>query len=345
MDHEGVTDRTSQPQPRILGLGFAVPPTRRTNDDPIFDWLKEHVPAGSNPFQGYRTRAVLTAGEDLMTMMVPAALDALQDARLSPSAIDMVLGYASVSRWSTPNELSHLHQMLGLPGHAYVVPLNSEFSNFNAGLLFADALVRAGRARHILVVVGGDWTRHVNYRTLQSVSAGDGAGAAVVGLSDDATKWQVVDQNTVTDTRYFGSMYMQGQRYPQQPPIDGHEALWSEPFFQITAEGMQGFGEFGGKIAPTAVTSLLARHAIPASAITLIAHQASSVLFEMWQAILQPAQMIETIAQFANMTLANLPVNLAWSVANQPITQDNLVLLALSPDMHANALLLQRNRP
>jgi 3-oxoacyl-[acyl-carrier-protein] synthase-3 len=333
---------TTDQQPRILGVGYAVPPSLRTNDDPIFEWLKAHIPAGSNPFQGYETRVVLAPGEDLMTLMVPAALNALQDAKVSPSDIEMVLGYASVSPYANPNELSHLHQMLHLPQGAYVVPLNNEFSNFNAGLLFADALVRAGRAKTVLVVVGGNWTQHVSYHTVQSVSAADGAGAAVIGLSSDSTKWQVVDQQTIMDTSYFGSMYMQGQRYPQQPAKDGHEWLWSEPFFQITAEGLQGFGEFGGKIAPTAVIGLLARHHISASAVTLIAHQASSVLFEMWQQVLQPAQMIETIAQFANMTVANIPVNLAWSAANHPITQDNLVLLALSPDMHANALLLKR---
>lgn len=333
---------TGQP-PRILGVGYAVPSNLRTNDDPVFDWLKAHIPAGGNPFQGYHTRVVLGPGEDLMTLMVPAALNALQDAGLDPSQIDMLLGYASVSPYATPNELSHLHQMLRLPPSAYVVPLNNEFSNFNAGLLFADALIRAGRAKHVLIVVGGNWTQHVSYHTLQSVSAADGAGAAVVGPSSDPAKWQVVGQQTVMDTSRFGSMYMQGQRYPQQPAKDGQEWLWSEPFFQITPEGMQGFGEFGGRIAPSAVTDLLARHEIPASAVTLIPHQASSVLFEMWQTVLRPAQMIQTIADFANMTVANIPVNLAWSLANDPIAQDNLVLFALSPDMHANALLLQRS--
>ena len=332
----------NQPQPRILGVGYSVPSNLRGNDDPIFDWLKAHIPPGSNPFQGYNTRVVLGPGEDLMTMMVPAALNALQDAQLNPSDIDMLFGYASVSPYADPNELAHLHQVLRLPKSAYVVPLNNEFSNFNAGLLFADALIRAGRAKNILIVAAGNWTRHVSYHTVQSVSAADGAGAAVVGPSTDTTKWQVIDQQTIMDTSFFGSMYMQGQRFPQFPPVDGNDALWSDSFFQITAEGMQGFGQFGGMIAPTAVTELLARNNIPASSITLIAHQASSVLFQIWQTVLQPAQMIETIANFGNMTLASIPVNLAWSAANNPITQNNLVLFALSPDMHANALLLQR---
>ncbi len=330
-------------QPRITGLGYFVPPNLRTNDDPIFDWLNAHPPPGGNPFQGYTTRVVLGPGEDLMTMMVPAALNALEAANLKASDVDMLLGYASVSPYADPNEMSHLHRMLQLPKRTYVVPLNNEFSNFNAGLLFADALIRAGRAKNILVVVGGNWTRHVDYHTVQSVSAADGAGAAVVSLSSDATQWQVIDQNTVTDTSYFGSMYMQGQRYEQHPPLDGHQALWSEPFFQITPTGMQGFGKFGGQIAPQAVVDLLTRNHVPASQVTLIAHQASTVLFTMWQNYIQPAQQIQTIQQFANMTVANIPVNLAWSVANDPITQNNLVLFALSPDMHANALLLRRS--
>jgi 3-oxoacyl-[acyl-carrier-protein] synthase-3 len=329
-------------QPRLIGLGYSVPPTRRTNDDPIFDWLKAHVPPDKNPFQGYKTRAVLAPGEDLMTIMVPAALNALEDAKLRPSDIDLLLGYASISPYATPNALSLLHRQLGLPERTWVVPLNNEFSNFNAGLVMADALIRAGRARNILIVVGGNWTRHVDYHTVQSISAADGAGAAVVGLSSDTSRWQVIDQNTVTKTSYYGSMYMQGQSYPQTPPRDGHQRLWSESFFQITPEGMEGFGTFGGSIAPTAVTQLLARHQIPASSVTLIAHQASTVLFGLWQSVLKPAQMIETIEDFANMTVANIPVNLAWSVANDPISQDHLILFALAPDMHANAVLLER---
>ena len=105
---------------------------------------------------------------------------------------------------------------------------------------------------------------------------------------------------------------------------------------------MEGFGAFGGGVAPTAVTTLLARHQIASASVTLIAHQASTVLLDRWQATIQPGQMIQTIADFANMTVANIPVNLAWSVANDPIAKDHLVLFALGPDMHANAVLLER---
>lgn len=333
----------SNRQPRILGLGYTVPSHLRSNDDPIFNWLKAHAPKGPNPFEGYVTRVVLGPGEDLMTMMVPAALQALEAAKLKPCDIDMLLGYASVSPFSTPNELSLLHHMLDLPERACVIPLNCEFSNFNAGLLLADALILSGRAKNILIVVGTNWTRHVDYHTPQAASAADGAGAAVVGLSSAPKQWHVTDQNTVTMTNYFGSMYMQGHKYEQTPPKDRHEWLWSDPYFQITPEGLQTYAIFGGEIAPTAVIQLLKRHNIDPSSITLIPHQSAPSLLEAWQKLIKPAQMVETMKTFANMTAANIPVNLAWSVAHNPIKQDNLVLFALAPDAHASALLLQRS--
>jgi 3-oxoacyl-[acyl-carrier-protein] synthase-3 len=332
-------------QARIKGLGYEVPANIRTNTDPIFDWLNNWLksnPGSSNPFTGYTTRHVLADGEDLMTIMVPAALKAMADARVEASEIDMLLGIASVSPYPNPNELSRLHQMIGLPSTTWVVPLNNEFSNFNAGLVFADALIKAGRAKNILIVCGGNWTRHVDYHTVQSVSAADGAGAAVVGLSADSSQWKVVDQVTLTDSENFGTMFMRGAKYPQNPPVDGHSELWSDSFFQITGAGFQDFGSFGAQAAPQAVLDLLAHNALTGADIALIAHQASQALVNVWQQTILPAAIVSTISNFANMTVANIPVTLAWSVANQPITQLNLVLFALAPDMHANALLLAK---
>jgi 3-oxoacyl-[acyl-carrier-protein] synthase III len=324
--------------PRILGTGYAVPPKIRTNDDPIFDWLKRHPPP-NNPFQGYDKRHVLSKGETLTSIMVAAARNALKGAGVSPGDVDLLVGCASLSPYGTPNELSLVHRKLGLSESAWVVALNNEFSNFNAGLCFADGLIRAGRIKNALVAVGCNWTRHVSYRTVQSVSAADGAGAAVMGLSSDRDLYALIDQETITQTQYYGSMFMQGveRRYRGRP-------LWTDPFFQITPEGLKGFGAFGAQTAPNAVIGILERRRIPASAIGLIAHQASSTLYAAWvKAIgLKSSQLLQTIRQFANMTLANNAVNLAYAGMRRRIPFDSLVLLSLGPDMHANALLLSR---
>jgi hypothetical protein len=35
-------------QPRILGLGYFVPPSLLTNDDPIFDWIHNYLKENQN---------------------------------------------------------------------------------------------------------------------------------------------------------------------------------------------------------------------------------------------------------------------------------------------------------
>ena len=324
--------------PRILGAGYAVPAEVRRNDDPIFDWINQHPPA-DKPFSGYEERRVLADGESLVDIMVPAAQNALQAAGLKPSDVDMLLGYGSVAQFSNPNDLGLVHQRLGLPESTWVVPLNNEFSNFSAGLYFADSLLRTHRVRHPLIVAGGNWTRFVNYRTPQSISAGDGAGAAVMGFSDEVNGFRVVDQVTITQSQYFGSMYMQGDS--AQTP-DGH--LWTDPYFHITPAGFKAYNDFGAQTAPLAVRSLLDKHGIGSDRFALIAHQASQNLFEAWKQILQinADQLLETIKQFGNMTAANNAVNLAYASVQSPIPYNHLVLLSLGTDLHANALLLSR---
>jgi 3-oxoacyl-[acyl-carrier-protein] synthase-3 len=324
--------------PRILGTGYALPAKIRTNDDPIFEWLHRHPPA-HNPFQGYVERRVLDDGEDLIDLMLPAAQNALAAAGVTPGNIQMLLGSASLGRYWNPNDLSLLHQRLGLPESTWVVALNNEFANFAAGLFFADAMARAGRIQNALIVAAGNWTRHVDYTTAQSASAGDGAGAAVLGMSSDAHQFAVIGQETIAETRYFGSMFMLGYEERRQG-----RTFRTDPVFQITPEGLKGFADFGMKTAPGAVNRLLQRYGIAPSAIGLIGHQASQTLYDAWvQAIgIQPGQTIQTLEKFANMTVANHAVNLAYAASQGPIPYSYVVLLSLGPDMLANALLLGR---
>jgi 3-oxoacyl-[acyl-carrier-protein] synthase-3 len=331
------------PTPTILGTGFAVPNTVRNNDAPIFNWLKEHTPHDMDLFKGYDERRVLGDGEDLMTIMLPAAKSALTDSGLNPDNIDMLLGFASISPYQSPNALSQLHDELGLSERVWTVPLANDFSNFNAGLLMADALVRAGRAKNILIAVGGNWTRFVDYHTPQAISASDGAGAAVLGIAasnDQKPRWQVIDQFTISCTKYYGSMYMQGGRYDPPP---GAPALWTDPTFSITQEGVLGFKVFGANAPSLAVNNLLKNNRLSGADITLISHQASSVLMDAWSKDIKPAQYISTLKIYANMTVATLPVTLAWAEASNQINTEWLVLLGIAPDMHTNALLLRRH--
>ncbi len=324
--------------PRLLGTGFAVPTTVRTNDDPVFDWLKANNPAGMALFTGYDERRVLAPGEDLMTIMLPAAQSALQNAGITVADVDLLLGSGSVSEYESPNELVRLAALLGVRADCWTVPMHNPFTNFNAALVFADSMIRAGRACHVLICIGGNWTRHVDYHTPQAISAADGAGAAVVGLGGTGAHYELVDFATLNDFSYYGSMYMSGT------PIEvtGQPPLWTNPVFQITQSGIEGFKTFGETQPPLAALNLMKKHGVTGAEMAMVSHQASSVLLEQWQAALNPAEYFNTIAEFANLALANVALNLACGLQRQEITMNWLLLLGIGPDMHASAVLLRR---
>jgi len=324
----------------IAGLGYQLPAQIRLNDDPIFDALKKNSSEAAilALFKGIERRHVLGPNENLVSIMASAAEKAMLDAGVKAADIDLLIGCASLSKYIVPSDLGALHAQLALPRHAMPLPLGNDFSNFTQSLVIADALLRVGRARTILVVAGGDWTRAVNYNQGASVSAGDGAGAAVLGGPSTAVRWIVQDQQAYVRSDLYGGMFVSGDVIEANPQPQNQE--YSGPYFHMTKDGVEDFKTFGGNEAPIPAQMLLARQGLSGSDVTLMGHQASTVLLDMWQKALQPAAVLSTIGNFGNMTVASIAVTLAAREAD--IATPYVLLLALGLDMHAHAVLLRR---
>lgn len=322
--------------PAIVGTGSALPPTIRKSDDPIFDWLHQHPPPNENLFEGYDERRVLAPGEKLTDLMVEAARSALERAALAPTEIDLLIGYASISNWEMPNDLTSVATTLGLNPATPIVPINSEYSNFNHSIVFADALISAGRATRALVVVGSNWSRYVDYETPPAISVGDGAGAAVVATSDDPTLFRVRDVATDAAPQYLGGMYVAAD--PTQPPIV--PATFAGPVFHLTDLGVDAFKTFGVQRPPSLVQEVLDRNGLSPSDVAFVGHQTSTVLNNAWQQTLKPKVFVQTLETYANMTSASIPVNL--DTCADEITTPYVALVGLGPEPSCSVVLLER---
>jgi 3-oxoacyl-[acyl-carrier-protein] synthase III len=327
----------------ITGVGHAVPPSIRTNDDPIFDWLRAHQTAGQDLFQGYKERRVLACPDtrsDLPTtvvdLMVPAAQQAITAAGLQPGQVDAILGYASVSDYLTPNALAEVHRRLGLPGTCWIVPVDLE-EDFNTSLVLAQSLVEMGRATNALVVAGCNWTRFVSYHTPESISVSDGAGAAVVGRTLDASRFRVVDAATDTKTSGYGVMFMKGD----EVGCEANAPAYTKPYFHITPEGFAAVKGFGVTAPAALANRLIARNGLDGSRVALITHQTSRGLIEAWRAAIKPGQYVETLLTFANMVSATIPVNLAHDY--ERIEKNYVLLLDVSAELKTTGVLLCRD--
>jgi 3-oxoacyl-[acyl-carrier-protein] synthase III len=326
----------------IIGLGYQVPARIRLNDDPIFDALKKDTSQDDirKLFKGFDRRHILGPDESLVSIMAAASEKAMVDAGVTASDIDLLIGCASLSQSIVPTDLGKLHASLGLAEHAMPLPLSNDFSNFTESLVIADALLKVGRVRHVLAVTGGDWTRVVDYDQGASVSAGDGAGAAVLGGPSLDVRWVVQDQQALVRSDLYGAMFVRGDAIRTDGQPKNQE--YSGPYFHMTAQGASEFISFGGKTAPIAGQLILKRQGLSGGDISLIGHQASTVLSDCWADVLgiSSNHVISTIANFGNMTVASIAVTLAACEAE--IETPYVLLLALGLDMHAHAVLLRR---
>jgi 3-oxoacyl-[acyl-carrier-protein] synthase III len=323
-------------RPAILATGSCLPDTIRGNDDPIFDWLHQNPPPNLDLFEGYDQRRVLAPGEQLVDLMVEAARSALQRAALAAADVDLLIGYASVSTWEMPNDLTAVATKLGLAPTVPVIPINSEYSNFNHGIVVADALISAGRATRALVVVGSNWTRYVDYHKSPAISVGDGAGAAVVAMSEDPVLFRVRDVASDAEPSYLGGMYLSAD--PTRPPLV--PPTFAAPVFHMNDVGAEAFETFGVHRPPGLAQEVLSRNGLSASDVAFVGHQTSSVLNQAWQTALQPAVFVQTLATYANMTSASIAVNL--DVCADEITTSHVALVGLGPEPSCSVVLLER---
>lgn len=181
-----MTVQLNQIQPvagtRILGVGGFRGERVVTNDeivgpiDSSDEWIRQRT--------GISTRRRANPETTILDMAVAAANDSLEASGITPDEIDVVLVSTVTYFEQTPSLASRLADAIGAtPAAAFDV--SAACAGYCYGIGQADALVRSGQARHVLVV-GVERMSDFIDPTDRSISflLGDGAGAAVVGPSD-----------------------------------------------------------------------------------------------------------------------------------------------------------------
>jgi len=168
---------------RILGTGSNLPEKILTNADleKMVDTSDEWIVTRS----GIRERRVVDEDIPSSELALPAARQAIDGAGLSPEDIDAILVATVTPDMAFPSTACLLQNKLGcrqVPGFDF----SAGCTGFIYGLILADSLIKTGSAKHILVVAVEELTKIVNWEDRSTcVLFGDGAGAAVVGPSEN----------------------------------------------------------------------------------------------------------------------------------------------------------------
>ncbi|MEY4296499.1 MAG: hypothetical protein RL016_345 [Actinomycetota bacterium] len=168
---------------RIYAIGAARGDLTVTNDDvagPIDssdEWIRQRT--------GIVTRRRASADRSLMDMAVEASQEAIKKAGIDPAEIGAVLFSTITHPHQTPSAAALLADKIGAnPAPAY--DISAACAGYCYGIAQADALVRSGMAKYVLVVGGEKLSDFIDPtdRTI-SFLLGDGAGAAIVGPADE----------------------------------------------------------------------------------------------------------------------------------------------------------------
>lgn len=166
----------------ISGVGAAVP-ARTVSSAELEDRLD--LPSGwIESRTGIRSRHFAGPGDSAVTLATSAATAALASASVPARDIDYVITATVTPDFRLPATASLVQTALGCDAAAF--DLNASCSGFLCGLAQADALVRAGSARTVVVVGVDLMSRIVDHDDPKTaILFGDGAGAAVVTASDE----------------------------------------------------------------------------------------------------------------------------------------------------------------
>ncbi|WP_066587831.1 beta-ketoacyl-ACP synthase III [Cellulomonas timonensis] len=182
MTRPTLTQSTGPAHSRILGLGVMRGERVVTNDDlagPIDssdEWIRQRT--------GIVTRRRAAEGTGVLDLAEEAANAAIKDAGLTGADIDAVLVSTVTYFHQTPSAAAVLADRIGAtPAAAY--DISAACAGYCYGIGQADALVRSGAARNVLVIGAEKMSDFVD-PTDRSISflLGDGAGAVVIGASD-----------------------------------------------------------------------------------------------------------------------------------------------------------------
>jgi 3-oxoacyl-[acyl-carrier-protein] synthase-3 len=171
------------PGARILGLGAYRPRRRVTNDElaqvmeTSVEWIQSRV--------GIAERRWAAEDETLGEMSAAAGGKALAASGLAPDDVDMVILASASLRAPIPGIGPEVAHRLGIPRPG-AFDLNAGCAGFCYSLGLASAAIRSGDARNALVV-GVERLTDVTDLTDRSTAVifADGAGAAVIGASDE----------------------------------------------------------------------------------------------------------------------------------------------------------------
>ena len=308
-------------QAKIIGTGSYLPEKIITNKylESIVDtndkWIFENL--------GIKERRIAAVNEATSDLGSFAGLEAINNARLNPMDIDLIIVATSTPDRLVPSTACIVQDKI-MAYNAVCFDLAAVCSGFLYGMSVACQYIASGVYDNVLVIGADTFSRITDWSRRDCVFFGDGAGAAVLSHADDSEGFLAF------------RLYSDGRgRYNFTVPAGGSELPASSDtvekglhFYQMNGRAVY---ETATKVLPAVILEVLNDSGISVNDVKfLIPHQPSlNILKDTARIIGLPFAKVKTnMDKYANTSAGTIPVLLDEVNRNDDIDKGDIILFA-----------------
>ncbi len=308
---------------RVAGTGSYLPPKILTNAelekfvDTNDQWIRERT--------GIERRHIALPEQTTSDLAYEASILALKDAGLEAKDIDCIILGTCTGDYQTPSTACILQAKLGINGIP-AMDINCACSGFVYILSVADAFIRMGMYKNILIVGAELTSRFVNYKDRETcILFGDGAGAWVVSQTSPDAK-DVVLSSHLRAEGSLGDLFIKPSGMAKRPM--SQEVLDEESYF-FTMKGREIFKNAVRTMSSTCSQALEFNNLKPEEIDWLVPHQANNRILEAVANHFKfpTEKVISIVHEMGNTSAATIPVAFDFARQDGRIKRGQTVLL------------------
>lgn len=299
---------------KILGSGSYLPAKRVSNDD-----LAQFVDTSDEWIQsrtGIQFRHFAAENELTSDLAVIAAQRALEAANLTGDDIDLIIVATATPDMQFPSTATIVQQKLGISGCA-AFDVQAVCAGFMYALTTANAYIKSGMAKTVLVIGAETFSHILDWQDRTTcVLFGDGAGAVVLGASDEAG---IIHSKLQADGSYLDLLKVPAHMAGGQ--------ICGNPYVEMDGPGVF---KFAVKTLAKVAEDVLAEAGYEAKQVDwLVPHQANKRIIDstVKHLGLSMDKVIVTVQDHGNTSAASVPLALDVGIRSGNIQRGQTLLL------------------
>jgi len=318
----------------MVGAGAYLPEKVLTNDDlaKFVDtddgWIKQRT--------GIAQRHIVAEDELTSDLAYHAAVNALEEASLRADDIDIIVLATTTPDDTFPATAAKVQSKLGA-FNAFAFDVQAVCAGFVYALTVAESLLLANKGKRALVIGAESFSKLLDWEDRSTcVLFGDGAGAVILELAEDAQNYGILSSALYTDGRHRDILYVDGG--PSQTGSVGHVRMKGQDVFRHAIE----------KLA-SSMSAVIEQAGISETEIDwLIPHQANIRIIDGMQKKLglPSERVVRTVSEHANTSAASIPLALNQAIKDGRVKSGHLLAFeAIGGGLSWGAALVRYGRP